>query len=221
VFEPSHLRIQLRGGTMKKLRESFWPRVGGGFVGGLLFGLLWALGGALSTVTPLAAPGPGPALVPAAASEIALGIGLGVAIGFVAALGAGLESVSEQEKAVRPADLLRRNRINVLIQLLVVGVVIGVGYGFVLGPAPGLAAGLMVALGLGTMTAWGRWAVLARVWLPLTGRLPWATTGFLEDAHRRTVLRQAGAVYQFRHARLQTRLAERYRGRRRAGRAGA
>jgi hypothetical protein len=29
----------------------------------------------------------------------------------------------------------------------------------------------------------------------------------LEDAHRRGVLRQAGAVYQFRHARLQQRLA--------------
>jgi hypothetical protein len=30
---------------------------------------------------------------------------------------------------------------------------------------------------------------------------------FLGDAHRRGVLRQAGAVYQFRHARLQDHLA--------------
>ncbi|MFI6358668.1 hypothetical protein ACIBJF_40075 [Streptomyces sp. NPDC050743] len=30
---------------------------------------------------------------------------------------------------------------------------------------------------------------------------------FLDDAHRRGVLRQAGAVYQFRHARLQEQLA--------------
>jgi hypothetical protein len=30
---------------------------------------------------------------------------------------------------------------------------------------------------------------------------------FLDDAYRRGVLRRAGAVYQFRHARLQDRLA--------------
>jgi hypothetical protein len=33
--------------------------------------------------------------------------------------------------------------------------------------------------------------------------------GFLADAHRRGVLRQAGAVYQFRHIELQHRLATR------------
>jgi hypothetical protein len=31
---------------------------------------------------------------------------------------------------------------------------------------------------------------------------------FLEDAHRRGVLRQAGALYQFRHASLHDRLAQ-------------
>jgi hypothetical protein len=33
--------------------------------------------------------------------------------------------------------------------------------------------------------------------------------GFLADAHQRGVLRQAGAVYQFRHIELQRRLANR------------
>jgi hypothetical protein len=33
--------------------------------------------------------------------------------------------------------------------------------------------------------------------------------GFLADAHKRGVLRQAGAVYQFRHIELQRRLATR------------
>jgi hypothetical protein len=32
---------------------------------------------------------------------------------------------------------------------------------------------------------------------------------FLADTHRRAVLRQAGAAYQFRHARLQDNLANR------------
>jgi hypothetical protein len=47
---------------------------------------------------------------------------------------------------------------------------------------------------------------MARIWLPLTGRMPWAMTAFLDDAYQRGVLRQAGAVYQFRHARLQDHL---------------
>ena len=56
--------------------------------------------------------------------------------------------------------------------------------------------------------------VFARVWLPVNGRLPWALPGFLEDAYRRGVLRRSGAVYQFRHARLQDHLTQVYRARR-------
>jgi hypothetical protein len=40
--------------------------------------------------------------------------------------------------------------------------------------------------------------------------------GFLADAHKRGVLRQAGAVYQFRHIELQHRLANRDAGKRQA-----
>ncbi|WP_158727409.1 hypothetical protein [Streptomyces sp. NRRL S-31] len=42
--------------------------------------------------------------------------------------------------------------------------------------------------------------------MPLTGRLPRNPDAFLKDAHHRGVLRQAGAVYQFQHARLKDRL---------------
>ncbi|GHJ12985.1 NACHT domain-containing protein [Micromonospora sp. AKA38] len=42
----------------------------------------------------------------------------------------------------------------------------------------------------------------------LRRRLPWRFMPFLTDAHRRGVLRQIGAVYQFRHLRLQNHLAE-------------
>ena len=55
-------------------------------------------------------------------------------------------------------------------------------------------------------SAWARYFV-ARTWLALQGRLPWRLTAFLRDAHDRGVLRQAGAVYEFRHALLRERLA--------------
>jgi hypothetical protein len=37
--------------------------------------------------------------------------------------------------------------------------------------------------------------------------MPWRLLRFLQDAQRRGILRQQGATHQFRHARLQQRLA--------------
>ena len=47
----------------------------------------------------------------------------------------------------------------------------------------------------------------ACVWLACRRRLPWRTMSFLRDAEHRGVLRQVGAVYQFRHVRLQQELS--------------
>ena len=71
----------------------------------------------------------------------------------------------------------------------------------------GFGIGFMLVIGLGG-SAWGQWLVMCRFWMPLAGKLPRSLPGFLADAHRRGVLRQTGAVYQFRHVRLQEALAE-------------
>jgi hypothetical protein len=47
-----------------------------------------------------------------------------------------------------------------------------------------------------------------RIWLALTHRMPLRTLTFLEDAHRRGALGRTGSAYQFRHIRLQQRLAQ-------------
>ncbi|SDD77186.1 NACHT domain-containing protein [Glycomyces harbinensis] len=55
----------------------------------------------------------------------------------------------------------------------------------------------------------GVWAfALACIVLAIRGRGPLRLMRFLDDAARRGVLRQSGPVYQFRHTRLQTYLAE-------------
>ncbi len=73
--------------------------------------------------------------------------------------------------------------------------------------ATGAASALLfVAYGM-ACTAWG-WFSWSRVLLAATGQLPWRTMRFLEDAHRRGVLRQSGASYQFRHSMLRERLAD-------------
>jgi hypothetical protein len=52
--------------------------------------------------------------------------------------------------------------------------------------------------------------VLTRIQLARRGRLPRDLMAFLSDAHeKRGVLRQVGAVYQFRHITLQHSLARR------------
>ncbi|MEU1183809.1 NACHT domain-containing protein [Streptomyces sp. NPDC005820] len=64
--------------------------------------------------------------------------------------------------------------------------------------------GLVLAL---AAHAWPHYTA-ARLLLAARGRLPWRLQAFLGDAHRLGILRQVGPVYQFRHARLQQRLAD-------------
>jgi hypothetical protein len=67
---------------------------------------------------------------------------------------------------------------------------------------PGVVVVLLVLL----TRAWPRF-VLARALLAARGHLPWRLLTFLVDARDRELLRQAGGMYQFRHIRLQERLA--------------
>jgi DNA-binding SARP family transcriptional activator len=76
--------------------------------------------------------------------------------------------------------------------------------GFLTGTIFGIAIGLTIFLS----RAWGSF-ILTRAWLATRGKTPLRFMRFLADTHRRAVLRQAGAVYQFRHARLQDNLANR------------
>jgi hypothetical protein len=119
-----------------------------------------------------------------------------------------------------PAAVLGRDRRATLVRGLVLGLgtglVFGLAAGFVFGGVIGLGGGLVFGLvfglgtglgaGLGGETAWPSY-MAARSWLALHHRLPWPLMAFLADAHQRGILRQVGAVYQFRHIELQRRLA--------------
>ncbi|WP_199854717.1 NACHT domain-containing protein [Streptomyces dioscori] len=105
----------------------------------------------------------------------------------------------------RTASLTRGGMVAVLVACVCVPVV----------ATPGDWGGLVhlgtqLWLPLGTaalaLSAWGRFLV-ARGWLAVTGQLPWRLMAFLDEAHRRGVLRQSGAGFEFRHLRLQAQLA--------------
>jgi hypothetical protein len=111
--------------------------------------------------------------------------------------------------AASPQAVFARNR-RVGLQF---GIVFGLMAGLLLWLGAGLWAGLVCGFVFGfytdaRLTAWPTY-VIARVWLVLRRGMPWSLMGFLADAHQRGVLRQAGAVYQFRHIELQHHLASR------------
>jgi len=141
-----------------------------------------------------------------------------------------LEEPSTADTAATPFSLLAESRSRALFQAAIIAplpaVVIAAGgwiasdrlqafpgppswslaYALITGIVAGVSGTISYTL---AFTTWGQWLLLARAALPLTGRLPWALTGFLNDAYNRGVLRQAGAVYQFRHVTLQAYLSRR------------
>ncbi|MEU3624226.1 hypothetical protein BS329_35350 [Amycolatopsis coloradensis] len=115
---------------------------------------------------------------------------------------------------INPAELLRTDRSTALRQGFMIGaagsVVVWVMIRFAFEPAFGIPFTQVYGQGLWFLgalfstagaalvwmlcaTVWGPW-LIARLWLPVTGRLPWSVMTFLADAHRRGVLRQAGGV---------------------------
>jgi hypothetical protein len=146
------------------------------------------------------------------------GLTLGVTCGIAAGLMIGLETPVDIRTVATPFTLLKIDRRNAIFDGILFGLTLGLtvlaASWPIIGPTKaltlGVGSGLMTALGacLGNY-AWGHWITFTRIWLPLTGRAPFSIVAFIIDAHKRGVLRQAGPVYQFRHARLQDRLAER------------
>jgi hypothetical protein len=198
---PAPKRLRLRGRLAELLRQ-----LPSGLVPGLVRGLV---GG----------------LVPALVVGLLFGLGYGLVVwllvGFVNGLvGPVLDWLrvpADDALAATPRSVFHSDRAVVvaaglvvgLISGLVSGLVVGLAAGTVVGIAFGLVGGLVGGLAFGLLfvgAGWG-WFAIARTWLALGGRLPWQLMTFLDDAYRRGVLRQGGAAYQFRHARLQDHLA--------------
>lgn len=146
-------------------------------------------------------------------TALLLGAGSGFAAAVVAAVADWSTVPVDELSAPSPVSVLRADRsvarVRALTQgiglMAAVGVLVGVVFGDIAGLAAAAVAASAGALAGGFDSAWGLFQV-ARAWLAMRGQLPRDCIRFLEDAHRRGVLRQAGAVYQFRHARLQDRL---------------
>ncbi|MEY9947910.1 helix-turn-helix domain-containing protein [Kitasatospora sp. GAS1066B] len=236
AFEPTRVRLRLPGrqfGGGRRTLRTFARRFGDGLLGGSVMGVGCACALALERALYPGLPLTNPQVIEATLiNMVCFGLIFGLAAGLVFGLVAALEAPVDVTSAATPVSLLSANRATVGRQVLVLAplftlAIAGAGRLVVdllqgsLGPLNwGLSAGLFIGAvgGIGgavsyalAFTAWGQWVVLSRIWLPLTGKLPWDTVAFLEDAYQRGVLRQTGAVYQFRHVRLQHHLGRTFR----------
>jgi len=147
---------------------------------------------------------------------LAAGIAVGIAVGIVVVVLVAMYTIPRMWKLVSqpapdtpnpltPRTSWRSDR----ALTLVTGLGAGVGWGILTsGTGWHAFAPVAVAVMLGLIAS-KTWPVsLTFVQLAPRWHTPVRLMRFLEDAHERGVLRTVGPVYQFRHARLQDRLAE-------------
>lgn len=156
-----------------------------------------------------------------------LGAGAGAAFGAAFALVSWGRTAapSEQTKArseqpTNPLATLRADRSLTLLLavplLVLMPVLFGAGFAgfphiglheFIRFTLYGLGIGVIVWLAIALSHAWPQYLITVTC-LAARGKLPWRLAAFLEKARELQIVRQVGAGYQFRHARLQTHLAD-------------
>ncbi|MFF7312966.1 NACHT domain-containing protein [Streptomyces sp. NPDC008137] len=144
-------------------------------------------------------------------------LGFGILVGAIGGCASGiyhaLNTPSDTIRAASPRNALRTDRAATFGRSAFAALLSGGACVLLISAAGrGSTLGTMhteVWVQVGThalaLSAWGRMGA-ARIWLALTGRAPWRLMRFLAEAHRRGVLRQSGAHYEFSHLLLQEHL---------------
>jgi hypothetical protein len=155
------------------------------------------------------ATGAGVAVAVRVVAGVAAGVVAGVVVGVVAAVGVGgliglIDAINDPDStnSSGPLDSWRNDRRFVLAVGVVAGVMVGVVAGVVAGAVVGVGVATVSGLFSASISSSFAAAQLVRRW-----HTPVRLMRFLDDARERGVLRTVGPVYQFRHARLQDRLA--------------
>ena len=173
----------------------------GTLVVGLTLGL-WT-GGAVTGV--------GGGLVPGLVTGLTVMIAGGTVFGLEGALAADSDNYS----SLNPVTSWRSNRsygravgcAAGLVAGIAAGITGGLAFGLAFGLASGIALGLLIGLELGMLNTDTWVTLLASAQLANEWDARIRLMRFLDDAYSRNVLRAVGPSYQFRHARLQDRLA--------------
>ncbi len=213
------------GAGLKRRPRTLVPRVlrprelGWILVGGLVIGLL--VGTAVALGVALAAGFMSGSTARAGTGFVAgfvIGLVFGLVVGLVLGLGGFWANPVAASPSATAVGTYRADCRTGLTATLVVGLAgglaTGLAAGVTFGPLFGFETGLVFALGAGLtsglVTVQVSLIKVTEIVLVSQGRGRVHFLHLLEDAFDRQVLRQAGAVYQFRHAALQDRLAAMY-----------
>jgi hypothetical protein len=137
-----------------------------------------------------------------------------------------LRTPAKVDLPTTPARVLSMDRLLTLVSGTVITAAGGTVAGLIYGPVQGVVFGLAAGLSCATVTDLGA-ALIGRqlalratplfaitaLTLAARNKTPLRLIRFLDDAHQLGILRQVGAVYQFRHAQLQDHLATTYQSR--------
>ncbi|QGK70310.1 hypothetical protein GIY23_12950 [Allosaccharopolyspora coralli] len=146
----------------------------------------------------------------------------GLVVGLGAAFAAGLGRPGTDTNVHGPRDTRQQDRAAglaiALTTWLALVLALGLGDGLASDAVPVLVYLLNAGFAFTAAIAFTVWFTVTQTWpmlvsqiiLALRRRTPWRLMRFLEDARTRHVLRTVGPVYQFRHAKLQDRLARRH-----------
>ena len=160
-----------------------------------------------------------------AALGLTFGLVAGIPVGMIGGLIRWFNEPTSSLPAATPRSTLRDDRTVALVCLLAITVVsaalIGLvgSYFFHLMKSPivpplnalyGLRFGLCISLVLASCVITWPSFVLAHFWFGVTGRMPWRMMRFLRDSYVLGVLRQEGAIYQFRNSSVLDQLNEIY-----------
>ena len=200
-----------------------------GVLGGLLGGLMFGLGSALEREPPQriklagwnemirSVGGLVAGVVAGVATWLVIGPVFGLVAGVVAGVVTGLvvwlvlassQSGVDHISSFAPPGSWRNEQRYWLVVGLIFVLAIGLTGAHRVGLLVALVAGLVTGLVTGVVFSETWSASLAFVQLAERWHTPVRIMRLLEDAHQRSILRTVGPVYQFRHARLQDRLAE-------------
>jgi hypothetical protein len=191
-------QIGIPGGLVIGLATGFTAWREEGVVVGVVIGLVIAAAAALPfglrhrNENLDLVPSPGQALARDASAFRRTALSAGLAAGSVGFIGGAMTSIFEVGAKASLTD------------------VISDGLGI------GLCSALVIGLTFGFYHAASPYFRILSWWLAGRREAPWDLRHFLDDAHKKTVLRQVGAAYEFRHVTLRDRLAFRLRQEQRA-----
>jgi hypothetical protein len=158
--------------------------------------------------------------VEASGAIFLIGLTVGLVTGISRGVARWLNTPVDLVSAPSPSEVMRNARLAAVVWTVISVCILGLTvliamvwfsdvavserlrYGLAYGLPIGVVGGVLAITG----STWGQ-SLLLRAALAAQRLTPFRLAAFLNDAHARGVLRTAGAVFQFRHIRLQERLA--------------